>query len=152
MVPTGDSGIHGKKHHFQLHAPLGLRGVGFLTIPLASGKRVSVELKSREVKLLYALNRARMEDATLNPAEARGWRSRDRIAREIEKWTGYCVSEAGMSAYVVKLLRKVSDAVGAASSGERVPLIERRRKLGFRLAENVELEIIDGNQRQGACA
>jgi len=151
MLPTVESGVRGKRHVFQLRAPLGLRGAGFLTVHLSSGKQVAVELKPREVKLLFALGKARLEDATLEVAEARGWRSRDRIAWQIAQWTGYCVGEAAMSAYVVKLLHKVSEAVSAASSGEKIPLIERRRHLGFRLAEDVEMEIIDGNLHEEGC-
>ncbi len=73
--------------------------------------------------------------------------------REIAERTGYVVGEAAISAYTVKLLQKLSEAVSAAAGGEKVPLVERRRKLGFRLAEDVEIEVIDGTRRgHGDCA
>jgi hypothetical protein len=127
----------------RLRCPWGLGGVGFLTTRLSNGGQISVEFKAYEVKLLLVLRRAREEDFGV-AAGARGWRSRASIACEIAARTGYSLEVGSISAYAVTLLRKFSAAVSAASGGEKIPLIERRRKLGFRLARGVQIDLIEG--------
>ena len=154
MFPADDAKGDRKKHQYRLHFPSGEDGVALLSTRLPNGTQVALELKPHEAKVLLVLRRASLKDAGVWDAGARGWRSRTAIAREIAERTGYVVGEAAISAYTVKLLRKLSEAASAAAGGEEnVPLVERRRKLGFRLAEDVEIEVIDGTRRgHGDCA
>lgn len=153
MPSTNDSNGDRKKYHYRLNCPSGENGVAFLSLWLPNGKHVALELKPHEAKIILVLRHAYLKDAGVWEAGARGWRSRKEIAQDIAERTGYVVGEAAISAYAVKLLRKLSNAIESVSSGERVPLVERRRKLGFRLAENVEIEIIDGTRHgHGECA
>jgi hypothetical protein len=127
--------------------------VAFLSIWLANGKHVALELKPHEAKVILVLRHAHLKDVGAWEADARGWRSRKEIAQGIAERTGYVVGEDAISAYTVKLLRKLSIAINAVSFGEEVPLIERRRKLGFRLTPDVEIDVIDGTRHgPGDCA
>ena len=144
MSSPADVEVGQKKFTMQLLCPAGFGGAAFLSAVLPNGKPLSVEFKPHEVKVLLALNAARAEDAAVVPPAAQGWRLRARIADAIAAKTRYPVDKATISAYAVNLLKRLSAAVNAALPGENVPLIERRPKLGYRLAQGVEIQVIDG--------
>ena len=153
MFSADDTKRDLKKRQYQLYCPSGEDGVAFLSTWLSNGKHVALDVKPHEAKVILVLRRAWLKDVGVQEMGAGGWRSRKQIAQEIAERTGYVVGEAAISAYTVKLLRKLSEAINAVAFGEKVPLIERRRKLGFRLAENVEIEVLDGTRHgQGDCA
>ena len=84
---------------------------------------------------------------------AQGWRSRSQIAIALAVQTDYTVNVGTISTYAVNVLSKLSAAVNAVSPGETLPLLERRRNIGYRLAEGVQIEIIVGScEETSGCA
>ncbi|NLS93550.1 MAG: hypothetical protein GXX96_15435 [Planctomycetaceae bacterium] len=135
-----------EKQSFQIFFPSGIDQKAFLTT-WPGGTPVSVELDPRFVRLLLVLYDFRLKDTEkdVQPPEARGWRSREAIAMEIGRRTGYSIDAQTLSAYANQLTRKLARAFRLAFVGGRVPpLIDRRRNLGYRLPPHVELTIIDG--------
>ena len=139
-----------RKYPMLLCCPRGYRGVGVLSIRLSNGKEAKVAFQAHFVKLLVALLRTRQEDAGL--AGARGWRSRPQIASLIAGANGCPVEKETISSYAVNLLQAFAAAIAVASPGESIPLIERKRNIGYRLAEEVQIEIIVAGDERAECA
>lgn len=141
---------HKDSQRAELYFPAGTAGPAFLTLWLINNK-FTVELAPRMARILLTLQEARRQDAHFEADDsAKGWRTRTRIAEEIEKRTDYPIDEATVTAYVSKLLRALSKVMSLFLV-KHLQLIERRRGLGFRLATNLELAIIDGSQPDVSC-
>jgi hypothetical protein len=71
------------------------------------------------------------------------------VAEAIENETGYPIDEATVTAYVSQLLKALSKVIRLFSPKDMVQLVERRRGLGYRLASDLDLTIVQGNRVKG---
>jgi hypothetical protein len=116
---------------------------GFLTL-VERGVRIGpVELPSRVNRIVLAAYFARQSDDALGlRGSSRGWRTaiqlNDILNRELGHY--YRLEPATVSKYVAMLIKLLSN-FRTAIGGCAPPLLQRRRYLGYRLAENVHLII-----------
>jgi hypothetical protein len=128
---------------FQLRPIAGSGGAALLTARVASGKEVACPVHARFVRMLEVLNQARTD--SLAP---QGWLSRRELARRMGEQSGYEVDDDTVSTYATELLRKLARVVETVSGGQRVMLIERRRKRGFRLADGAEIQFLSNFNKE----
>jgi hypothetical protein len=131
-----------EKQRFKLYCPAGLRAPTYLSKSLDNGREPGLGVDARYARLLIVLAVLRQLDAGKKPAPVEGWRPRTAIAEYLSWISGYVVDATSISAYAVRLTKKLQMAVDNGSS-EPLPIIERRKGLGMRLAGGVEIEIID---------
>jgi hypothetical protein len=133
-----------------LYLPAGVDNGGFLFIPVrdALGRpdTLSVKLIPHLARTVYALYDAMQEDSQILP-EARGWRRPEKLARLIERHSGWPIAKQTVLGYLTNLQKCVQEAARRRDGPAiEVPVvIERERSFGARFY-STELNIIDGDE------
>ncbi len=124
----------------KLYLPAGKRGLAFLG---CEGEEELVEIPRRHADLLFVLWEARADDATTG-SHFPGWRTREELASKYRRRSGTAarIEADTITRYGTALLKLVAahPALGLTPPGGPL-LIERRRALGLRLGEGIELEL-----------
>ncbi len=142
--------------------PAGEDAPAFIETVTKDGSVIGAEINpSTTTYILEFLQAARDEDAKQNMLPRRaGWRSREKLQAAVAKRTGYPVLLETISRYISDLLRALEQSAAEnrltrdPDKGEcnerdeqdelRVPpLIQRRRHLGMRLADGVQIIFTD---------
>lgn len=121
----------------RLILPSGLEGAGFLIVP-ADGQSVIAEFTASRIELILVLNDKRSADVDL-PELARGWLAPDQITALFR----YPIEEGSLRRAISKINRTFREAATLASEIAPPPLIENKRKIGFRLSWPLDITMPD---------
>lgn len=132
-----------RTQRYELLFPAGLNAPAYLSTEVDDSRQIVVATDARFARLLVVLKLFRDVDTGTRSGPAQGWRPRPVIAAYLARMTDWSIDEQTVSAYASQLMRKLERAVAAVDKDVRLPLIERRRGLGMRLADGVEIDVRD---------